>query len=92
MYDYNVLDMIELGINNYKSFSEFDAEKITVGLKPCLIFSGPIFQQDNDFKRIQNIFVDFFKREDVTNIRLQGLEHVIMFTADQDNIYLRSYK
>ncbi|CAH1394826.1 unnamed protein product [Nezara viridula] len=92
MYDHSILDMVELGIKNYRGISEFKTEKITTGLKPCLIFSGPLFEQDSDLKRIQNMLVDFFQREDATNIRLQGLEHVIMFTATQDELLMRSYR
>lgn len=92
MFDRSVLDMVELGVSSYKGISEFKTEKITTGLKPCLIFSGPLFEQNTDFKRIQNMFVDFFQRENATNIRLQGLEHVIMFTATEGTIFMRSYR
>lgn len=92
MYDHQILDMVELGVKEYKGIAEFDTEKITTGLKPCLVFSGPLFEQSPDFKRIQNILVDFFQRETVNNVRLQGLEHVLMFTANDDTIYMRSYR
>ncbi|XP_014273040.2 ribosome production factor 2 homolog [Halyomorpha halys] len=92
MYDHSILDMVELGIKNYRGISEFKTETITTGLKPCLVFSGPLFEQDSDLKRIQNMLVDFFQREDATNIRLQGLEHVLMFTATQDELLMRSYR
>lgn len=92
MYDHQVLDMVELGVKEYKGISDFDTEKITTGLKPCLVFSGPLFEQNSDFKRIQNIFVDLFQRETANNVRLQGLEHVLMFTANEDTIYMRSYR
>ena len=37
-------------------------------------------------------FLDFFRGPVVDNIRLQGLEHVYMFTAHKGMIYLRSYR
>ncbi|XP_046669742.1 ribosome production factor 2 homolog [Homalodisca vitripennis] len=92
MYDDTLLDMIEMGIESYKGLSEFTSEKISLGIKPCLLFAGPQFDQNSDLKRLQNLLVDFLQRETVNAIRLQGLEHVIMFTADEDKVYLRSYR
>lgn len=92
MYDDTVLDMIELGVVNYKGLSEFDADKIAIGIKPCLLFAGPQFEQNPDLKRLQNLLVDFLQREKVNAVRLQGLEHSVMFTADGDNVYMRSYR
>ncbi|XP_054272106.1 ribosome production factor 2 homolog [Macrosteles quadrilineatus] len=92
MYDDQLLDMVELGIESYKGFSEFTSEKVAVGIKPCLLFAGPQFDQNPDLKRFQNLLVDFLQRETVKAVRLQGLEHVIMFTADGDKIYMRSYR
>ena len=37
-------------------------------------------------------FIDFFRGPVVDNIRLQGSEHVYMFTAHKGKIYLRSYR
>ncbi|KAK5650648.1 hypothetical protein RI129_001677 [Pyrocoelia pectoralis] len=93
MYNYNLLDMVELGLDSFKSLSEFVGPKITVGTKPCLIFNGPAWDQVEDLKHLKSIFVDLFHRENVENIRLQGLEHALCFTAISDNkILLRSYK
>ena len=41
--------------------------------------------------KCQNI-LDFFRGPVVENIRLQGLEHVYMFTANKGKVYLRSYR
>lgn len=84
--------MIELGIENYKSMGEFAAEKIATGLKPCLLFAGEDFVSKPEMIRLQNLFIDMFQRESVTALRLQGLEHVLMFTACEGKIYLRSYR
>ncbi|CAG9787713.1 unnamed protein product [Diatraea saccharalis] len=92
-FDYNVLDMIELGAENFKSMSEFQNMKILTGLKPCLLFNGPSWELNEDLKRLKSLFTDFFHREKVETIRLQGLEHALSFTATDDNmIYIRSYR
>lgn len=94
MFDNHLLDMVELGIEKFKSLSSFTNDKIAAGIKPCLLFAGPQFNQEPNLNRIQNLFIDFFQREKVEAVRLQGLEHVIMFTVDDngENLYLRSYK
>ncbi|RZF42489.1 hypothetical protein LSTR_LSTR004408 [Laodelphax striatellus] len=94
MFDDQLLDMIELGVEQFKSLSEFKNEKVAAGIKPCLLFAGPQFHEQSILKRVQNLFVDFFQRENVDAVRLQGLEHVLMFTVDDsgEKIYMRSYK
>ncbi|PZC84117.1 hypothetical protein B5X24_HaOG205839 [Helicoverpa armigera] len=92
-FDYGILDMIELGAENYKAMSEFHNMKVLAGIKPCLVFNGPAWDLNQDLKRLKSVFTDFFHREKVESVRLQGLEHVISFTATDDgNIYFRSYR
>ncbi|KAL6258159.1 hypothetical protein P5V15_010114 [Pogonomyrmex californicus] len=92
MYERTLLDMIEFGIENYKGLKDFKVEKITSGLKPLLIFNGELFETNHEYGRIKNLLVDMFQREEVQKIRLQGLEHVLSFTAVENKILLRSYR
>jgi len=100
LFDHKMLDMVEFGIEDFKSLQDFPAtDKIPVGTKPILLFSGSEFDSDEDMKRIKNLFIDFFRGPKVPKIRLQGLEHAIQFTATVNSqngggkkIYLRSYK
>ncbi|KAK9731316.1 Brix domain [Popillia japonica] len=92
MFDYSLLDMIELGIETYNGFNEFSNRKISLGTKPCLIFSGPEWESSEELKHLKSIFIDMFHREHVENVRLQGLEHAISFTAANGKVLLRSYK
>ena len=43
MYDYQLLDMVELGLENFKSLQDFKNSKIASGSKPCLLFAGEPF-------------------------------------------------
>lgn len=93
LFDYSLLDMIELGIDSYEGLKKFCLSKITLGTKPCLIFNGPLWEQSDDLKQLKSILIDIFNREYVEGIRLQGLEHAISFTAtDGGKIAFRSYK
>jgi len=93
LFDHQVLDMVEFGVDNLKGLDDFKNAKVGVGIKPCLLFAGePFLSPSSDFFRIKNLLVDFFHGEEVTNIRLEGIEHVIAFTAAENKIYMRSYR
>lgn len=91
LFDGHLLDMVELGVEKFTPLSHFPKEKIPVGTKPCLLFAGPQFSEP-DTSRLQNLLVDFFQREQVNCVRLQGLEHVIIFTLHDQSLFMRSYK
>lgn len=92
-YDYQLLDMVELGVTRYQGLAEFKNDKIASGTKPCLMFSGE-FESKPELQRLKSLFIDFFRGPEVTNIRLAGLEHALQFTASKDGstVFLRSYK
>ncbi|KAM9316641.1 ribosome production factor 2 homolog [Gastrophryne carolinensis] len=92
MYDFHVLDMIELGIEKYVPLSEFKSCKCPEGTKPLLVFAGDAFEINEDYRRLKSLMIDFFRGPTVSAIRLAGLEHVLHFTAVDGKIFLRSYK
>lgn len=91
-FDGHILDMIELGIDKFLSLSQFKIQKCSVGTKPCLLFSGQEFENDVIYKRLKSILIDFYRGPVIEKVRLQGLEHVLQFTAVDGKIYLRSYR
>ncbi|GCB76301.1 hypothetical protein scyTo_0017448, partial [Scyliorhinus torazame] len=92
MFDYHVLDMIELGIEKFNGLRDFKNSKSAEGSKPMLIFAGDLFELDNDHKRLKNLLIDFFRGPTVPNVRLGGLEIVLHFAAFGGKIFMRSYK
>lgn len=72
-YDHKMLDMMEFGVENFKGLADFASEKIPIGTKPCLLFSGSLFETNEEMKRAKNLLIDFFRGPKVPNIRLQGL-------------------
>ncbi|XP_017784187.1 PREDICTED: ribosome production factor 2 homolog [Nicrophorus vespilloides] len=93
MFNYSLLDMIELAVDYIEPMSEFKGQKMVMGTKPMLVFNGPSWDQSDELKQLKSIFVDFFKGEKCEAIRLAGLEHAISFTVTKDGrILLRSYK
>ncbi|ERE84306.1 general transcription factor 3C polypeptide 6-like protein [Cricetulus griseus] len=92
MYDYHVLDMIELGIEKFVSLKDIKTSKCPEGTKPMLIFAGDDFDVTEDYRRLKNLLIDFFRGPTVSNVRLAGLEYVLHFTALNGKVYFRSYK
>uniref|UniRef100_A0A7N6BKW9 Ribosome production factor 2 homolog n=1 Tax=Anabas testudineus TaxID=64144 RepID=A0A7N6BKW9_ANATE len=92
LFDFHVLDMIELGIEKYVSLSEIKTSKCPEGTKPMLIFAGEAFDTDNEHKRLKSLLTDFFRGPTVSAVRLAGLEHILHFTALDGKIFMRSYR
>lgn len=93
IYDEQVLDMVELGIKEYKSLQDFKNEKISAFVKPMIIFNGYKWKLTEELRRIRSLLLDLFRIDNVESIRLQGLEHVISFTITEDlAILMRSYR
>jgi len=94
MYDYHLLDMIELGLESFTPLSDFKTSKVATGTKPCLLFSGEPFADtaNTEMQRLKSLLIDFFRGPEVTNLRLAGVEHALQFTALEDRVYMRSYK
>ena len=92
MYDHHLLDMIEFGLEDFKSLSDFTNSKISAGTKPCIVFSGDAFNEEADYKRLKNLFIDFFRGVETEELRLQGFEHALFFLALEGSILFRSYK
>lgn len=91
-YDAHMLDMIEFGVEKFVPMSDFKTSKVTAGTKPCIVFSGEEFETKIEYRRMKAIFTDFWRGAKVSNIRLQGIEHIIQVTASEGKIYFRSYK
>ncbi|MEE6476037.1 hypothetical protein FKM82_010947 [Ascaphus truei] len=92
MFDYHVLDMIELGVEKYVSLNDIKNSKCPEGTKPLLIFAGDAFELSEDYRRLKSLLIDFFRGPSVSGIRLAGLEHVLHFTAVDGKVFMRSYK
>ncbi|XP_061602533.1 ribosome production factor 2 homolog [Cololabis saira] len=92
LFDFHVLDMIELGVEKFVALSEIKVSKCPEGTKPMLVFAGDAFDQDVEHKRLKSLLIDFFRGPTVPAVRLAGLEHVLHFTAVDGKIYMRSYR
>lgn len=92
-YNHSLLDMIELNVESYKGLKDFACSKVALGIKPCLIFNGPTWEETEELKHLKSLLIDLFHKEEADCVRLQGLEHTISFTVTPEKkILIRSYK
>jgi ribosome production factor 2 len=95
LFNFQVLDMIEFGITDYKSIAKSQNSIMgnNIGSKPCLLFQGDLFENNERMKMVQNLFLDCFRGEhNVKTINLLGLDHVMVFTALSENtVHLGHY-
>jgi len=90
LFDGHILDMVEFGVDFFKAIEEFPA-RISLGVKPILIFAGEPFETEYDLIRIKNLLNDFFLGPRPSNLRIKGIEHAIMFIAHGGKIFMRPY-
>jgi ribosome production factor 2 len=57
-FDGHVLDMFEVGVENYKGCDKFrSSEFLGKDLKPILIFQGEPFENSDKHKRMKNLLI-----------------------------------
>ncbi|RKP24210.1 Brix-domain-containing protein [Syncephalis pseudoplumigaleata] len=76
MFDHHLLDMIEIGLDRFVSMNDYKA-----GMKPCMVFNGDLFDQQEEYIKLKNLLLDFFQGEKADAVNLEGLEHVMVVTA-----------
>jgi len=82
MFDGHVLDMFELGVEEYKGCNSFKSpEYISKDLKPILMFQGDVFENSDKHKRLKNLLIDMFKMQDVAKVEIEALQRVLVFTC-----------
>lgn len=91
-FDNQLLDAIEVGVENYKSLSDYKgAPKKRVGSKPMFLFVGDKWSAEGPYKKLQNLLLDWFRGDPVESLVLKGLDHVIVVTEIEGKIYFRTY-
>lgn len=86
-FDRRILDMVELGVLQYRSLTDFGGlPKKRLGSKPMLQFVGDQWSSDINLKRLQNLLIDFYRGDPVESLILSGLDHVMVFTAAESTM------
>ncbi|XP_051130329.1 ribosome production factor 2 homolog [Andrographis paniculata] len=88
MYDHKVYDLVEVGIENFRSMESFSYDKKLapqIGSKPFFAFIGEAFENVDELKHLKEVLLDLFHGEAVTNLNLAGVDRVYLCTALSPN-------
>ncbi|XP_024373278.1 ribosome production factor 2 homolog [Physcomitrium patens] len=92
MFDHHVYDMMEVGIEDFKSIETLGGGRKAApqaGSKPCFAFVGEKFESDPKFRHFKELIVDFMRGEVVETINLQGLDRVFLCVAVGDKVIFK---
>ncbi|OQS02179.1 hypothetical protein THRCLA_05424 [Thraustotheca clavata] len=91
-FDGHLMDMIEMGFENFKSIDDFKIKsKMAPGSKPCFVFSGNEWETIEEYQKLKNILLDTFRGTITTGVNLKGLDHVIVCSAAKNRVLFRHY-
>ncbi|CAN1860320.1 Ribosome production factor 2 homolog [Linum perenne] len=83
-YDHQIFDLVEVGVENFKSMSSFKYDKKIAprsGTKPFITFVGEGFESVDELKHLKEILLELFRGEVVENLSLVGLDRAYVCTA-----------
>lgn len=66
MYDHHVYDLVEVGVENFKSIESFAYDKKLaprVGSKPFIAFIGEGFENVDELKHLKEVLLDLLRGE-----------------------------
>ncbi|KAI3471978.1 hypothetical protein Pfo_028666 [Paulownia fortunei] len=87
-YDHHIYDLVEIGVENFRSMESFSYDKKLapqIGSKPFFAFIGEAFESVDELKHLKEVLLDLFRGEVVTNLNLAGLDRVYVCTALSSN-------
>ncbi|ORY81934.1 Brix domain-domain-containing protein [Protomyces lactucae-debilis] len=80
MFDGSVLDMIEVGVENPKFMHEFKGSKTNVGIRPLMLFSGPLFESHPSFRQLKSFLLDLYRGREISSMDAVALQHIMVLT------------
>ncbi|XP_059656734.1 ribosome production factor 2 homolog [Cornus florida] len=87
-YDHHIYDLVEVGVENFKSMESFSYDKKwapQIGSKPFFAFIGEGFESVEELKHLKEVLLDLFRGVVVSNLNLAGLDRVYVCTAVSSN-------
>lgn len=65
-YDHHIYDLVEIGIENFRSMGSFSYDKKVapqIGSKPFFAFIGEAFESVDELKHLKEVLLDLFRGE-----------------------------
>ncbi|XAR56505.1 hypothetical protein NMG60_11037023 [Bertholletia excelsa] len=87
-YDHHIYDLVEVGVENFKSMESFSYDRKLapqIGSKPFFAFIGEGFENVEELKHLKEVLLDLFHGEVISNLNLAGLDRVYVCTALSSN-------
>ncbi|XP_042493402.1 ribosome production factor 2 homolog [Macadamia integrifolia] len=87
-YDHHIYDLVEVGVENFKTMESFSYDKKLaprIGSKPFFAFFGEGFENVEELKHFKEVLLDLFRGEVVENLNITGVDHVYVCTAVSSN-------
>ncbi|XP_030465026.2 ribosome production factor 2 homolog, partial [Syzygium oleosum] len=84
MYDHHIYNLVEVGVQNFKSMESFVYDKKLapkMGSKPFIAFIGEGFESIEGLKHLKEVLLDLFRGEVVENLNLAGIDRAYVCTA-----------
>lgn len=83
-FNFRILDMIELGITNYRPITDFPkAPPSAPGSVPCILFNGDDYNTSETTEKLQSVLFDVFRGpHDVEKLSLAGVDRALTITLD----------
>ncbi|KAK2857296.1 hypothetical protein FQN49_004840 [Arthroderma sp. PD_2] len=99
IFDSKVLDMCELLLLGTQAEMEAEAAalqkdtksafqlNVGVGMKPMMLFAGTVWADETSgvFTMLKSMFLDIFKGEETDKIDVEGLQYILMISAEEPN-------
>ncbi|KTW29344.1 hypothetical protein T552_01299 [Pneumocystis carinii B80] len=83
MFDYQVLDMLELRIEAAVSMIEFKNEKCFIGLRPMILFVGSLFESSPKYQLCKSMFLDFFHGKTTDQLNIEGIQYAVCLLTEE---------
>ncbi|XP_021755226.1 ribosome production factor 2 homolog [Chenopodium quinoa] len=91
-YDNHVYDLVEVGVENYRSLQSFSYDKKIspkMGSKPLIAFIGEGFESVDELKHLKEVLLELLRGEVIENLNLAGVDRIYVCTAISSNrVYL----
>ncbi|KAK6941761.1 Brix domain [Dillenia turbinata] len=87
-YDHHIYDLVEVGVENFKSLESFTYDKKLAphaGSKPFIAFIGEGFENVEELKHLKEMLLELLRGEVVENLYLAGVDHAYVCTAVSSN-------
>jgi len=91
MFNWEVLDMVEVGIDQYLGLDEINGAGKMQGNKPMMLFQGDEFEHVEEFKILKSLLIDLFRGQETDSLNCVGLDSVMVCSSHKQACHMRWY-